>query len=344
MLVLLLLVRQFPSLAKEGTGLTSLHHSAIETHHSLHFPMDGALQYWSIGGATVSSKSFVRLTPASHSRSGWLLNNHAIRSDNWEMEVAMSLRSPNTIGGDGFGIWVLNRTMFETTGDETISLDDNVLGMANNFNGFGVIFDTYDNDENGKNPMAMVLYNDGSKTAWDHDKDFDHDALVQNFNNLETRCTLYSPKNERDLILILRYQSGILHVYTRDLEYEKNQFCLAVELNNKTKDTHSFAFTALTGAVADIHEIKSVTVQYLDKDSPVVDDWSLAHVGILKKTMWKTLLHWIICATGGAYLCWLSSEEYFEFEENIKGNTSILCTKINNSRKFSSTLSMVLYI
>jgi len=344
MLVLLLLVRLCPTLANEETGLSSLHHSAIETHHSLYFPMDAALHYWSIGGATVSGKSFVRLTPASHSRSGWLLNNKAIRSNNWEMELTMSIRSPNTLGGDGFGIWVLNRTMLETVGDENIRLDGNVLGMVSNFNGFGVIFDTYDNDVNGKNPMAMVLYNDGSKTVWDHDKDFEDDALAQTFNSLDARCTLYSPKNERDLNLILRYQHGVLHLYTKDPAHEEHQFCLAVELNNKTKDTHSFAFTALTGAVADIHEIKAVTVQYLDKDSPEVDDWSLARVGILKKTLRKTLLHWIICAICGAYLCWLSSEEYLDFEENFKGNTAILCSNINNSRKYSSMLSMVLYI
>jgi len=344
MLVLLLLGRLFPSLAEEEAGFLSLHNQAIETEHSLHFPMEGALQHWTIGGATVSANSFVRLTPAVDSRSGWLLNNNAIQSDNWEMEVTMSIRSINFLGGDGFGIWVLNRTTLHYGEDEDFRLDGNVLGMRNNFDGFGVIFDTYDNDGDGRNPTVMVLWNDGLKTNWDHDKDFNEDSLTQASEQLETRCTLFLPQNEPFFKITLRYQLGILHVYTSDWQNKKHEFCLAVMVNNNTKDTHSFAFTALTGAVADIHEIQAVTVQYLDKDTPEVDDWSLARQGSVKKSVWKSLLHWILCAICGGYLCWLSFWEYSELEENLKGNTSILCRKIKVSRKLSSWFSIGLYI
>lgn len=333
-----MLARLFSTLAIEGQDWSSIHHMTIETHHSLYHPMDAALQYWTIGGATVSATSFVRLTPAAHSRSGWLLNNNPIRSDDWEMDVTISIRSENSLGGDGFGIWVLNRTMFEKTGNEKIRLDGDVLGMVNNFNGFGVIIDTYDNDNDGKNPMVMVFWNDGSKKMWDHDKDFIDDALG------DKRCTLNSLKNEQYLRLILIYQFGTLNVYKSDPNHKGHKFCLSVELNNKTKDTHVFAFTAMTGAVADVHEIKAVSVQYLDKDSPVADSWSMDRQGVYTSTIWKTRLHWIICAISGTYICWLSSQEYFLFEQNVKGNTSILCSKINNSRKVSSMLSILLFI
>jgi len=218
------------------------------------------------------------------------------------MDLTISIRSETSLGGDGFGIWVLNRTMFEKT--EKIRLDGNVLGMVNNFNGFGVILDTYDNDEDGKNPMVMVFWNDGSKTVWDHDKDFVDDAFVETqHNNRRTRCTLNNSKNNEYLRLMLVYQFGILQVWTSDHKHKGHQFCLSVELNNKTKDTHSFAFTAMTGAVADVHEIYSVSVQYLDKDTPVVDSWSMDRQGVYTTQIWKTWLHWIICMISGTYLC-----------------------------------------
>lgn len=303
MLVFLMLARLFPILAIEGQDWSSIHHMAIETHHSLYHPMDASLRYWTIGGATVSATSFVRLTPAIHSRSGWLLNNNVIKSDNWEMDVTISIRSENSLGGDGFGIWVLNRTMFENTGDEKIRLDGDVLGMVNNFNGFGVILDTYDNNQDGKNPRVMVIWNDGSKTVWDHDKDFVDDAFVENQDNdIQARCTLNNPKNKPYLRLILLYHSGLLNVYTSDPDHN-NQFCLSVELNNKTKDTHSFAFTAMTGAVADVHEIKAVSVQYLDKDTQVLDSWFVDRLGTYTTQIWKTRLHWTFCMILGTYLC-----------------------------------------
>jgi len=300
MLVLLMLARLFLMLPTKGQGQdwASIHHGTIETHHSLYHPMDASLHYWSIGGATVSGTSFVRLTPAAHSRSGWLLNNEVIKSDNWEMDVTISIRSEASLGGDGFGIWVLNRTMFEE--DEKVRLDGNVLGMANNFNGFGVILDTYDNDENGKNPMVMVFWNDGTKTTWDHDNDFVEDAV--DTPNRQTRCTLISAK-KKYVTLILVYQFGILNVYTSDPKHKGYQFCLSVELHNKTKDTHSFAFTAMTGAVADVHEIKAVAVQYLDDDTPLVDSWAMDRQGVYATQIWKTWLHWIICMISGIYLC-----------------------------------------
>jgi len=300
-MLVLLLLGLFSSLAKEGAGVFSLNHQRIENQHSLYSPMD-TLQHWTIGGATVSATKFVRLTPASHSRSGWLINNEAIRSENWEMEVSMSIRSAGSFGGDGFGIWVLNRSMLEKNGNESVRFEGNVLGMRDNFDGFGVIVDTYDNNGDGRNPIVMVLWNDGSEIEWDHDEDFEHDSFNNTFDKLHIRCTLILHQKVQFLKIMLRYQRGVLHVYTSESENSEWQFCLAAQLNNKTKDTHSFAFTALTGAVADIHDLQTIIVQYLDEDSPEVDDWTLARQGALKKSTWKSLFHWIACTICGCYL------------------------------------------
>merc|ERR1712218_429801 len=99
---------------------------------------------------------------------------------------------------------------------------------------------------------------------------------------LASSCIL-EYRNKAQVTVLLRYQKGSLHIYT-DLdgdEGEEHQYklCLAVKIDIKCIDTHNLAFTAHTGAVADIHDLTSITVRYLDKDDPELDDWLVARQG-----------------------------------------------------------------
>ena len=40
----------------------------------------------------------------------------------------------------------------------------------NQWEGLGILIDTYDNDHNGKHPYLSAFWNDGT-TEWDHDND-----------------------------------------------------------------------------------------------------------------------------------------------------------------------------
>jgi len=343
MFLLLVVMKLLSSMAEEGPGSGGSHHLPVENHHSIYPPMDASLHYWKFGGSTVAGRSFLRLTPSSQSRSGWLVNDFAIGSKDWELQVAVSVRSAFHIGGDGFAIWVLDRSMLKDLENDHKGIQGNVLGLRQNFKGFGVIFDTYDNNGDRRNPSVSVLENDGSKRKWNHDEDFDPDRVKTPHNEFDTYCQLEYRNKEKNPVIMLRYQSGVLHVYT-DQDGQGFKACLAVKLDISTMNSHSFAFTALTGAVADIHEILSITVRYLDKNDPELDDWSVARQGTVSKIGWKTVLHWVLCVVVGGYVSWMTYQDYTVFQTNITRNTALMCSKINASRQTSSKVCAGLYI
>lgn len=53
-------------------------HYPIEAHHSLHPPLDHSQIYWNYGGSTVLAKKFLRLTPSTQGRQGWMWNEYAL--------------------------------------------------------------------------------------------------------------------------------------------------------------------------------------------------------------------------------------------------------------------------
>jgi hypothetical protein len=52
----------------------------VEAHHSLHPPLDHSQVYWIIGGSTVMTKKYLRLTPATQGRQGWVWNEYPVVS------------------------------------------------------------------------------------------------------------------------------------------------------------------------------------------------------------------------------------------------------------------------
>merc|ERR1719334_1139827 len=166
----------------------------------------------------------------------------AIQAEEWEMQILFSVRSTYHLGGDGFAIWVIDHD--DSDSGENLQrsewVEGGVHGMRDDFNGFGIIFDTYDNDQNRKNPAVLVLKNDGSPRTWDHDKDFDPDRVKEAHKAIDTTCQLdYRNTAVTDTGLtrvMLRYQAGILHVYT-DSTTSGYKVCLAVKLDIRTLDT-----------------------------------------------------------------------------------------------------------
>lgn len=136
------------------------HHLPIESHHSLHHPFDISMPYWKYGGSTVCTESFIRLTPNAQSRSGWIFNEFQLQSSDWEIEVHFNVRADYHIGGDGWAIWILNDTHHprkQRIANHYNFLSGDLFGMVSNFEGFGVIFDTYDNDGKRDNPSIFVI-------------------------------------------------------------------------------------------------------------------------------------------------------------------------------------------
>lgn len=143
--------------AKPGTAAS--HHSPIESHHSLQRPFDVSMPYWKYGGSTVATESFIRLTPDRASRSGWLFNEFELQSSDWEIELhfSISAQKGSHLGGDGMAIWILNDRHHPRRNKAHNYLSGPVMGMMEKFQGFGVVLDTFDNDQNKKNPAIYAL-------------------------------------------------------------------------------------------------------------------------------------------------------------------------------------------
>ena len=264
-------------------GSASSHQGPISTHHSLFHPFDTSLLHWRIGGSTVTTSSFIRLTPNSQSKKGWLFNLAKLDSKQWEMEIHFSVKATYHIGGDGMAFWVLTPSMHPSMSNNHHNwLAGSLFGMREDFKGFGVILDTYDNDAKRDNPAIFVLKQSNNKNSstqitWDHDSDFKKtmvkEAVTDEFDFV---CT--SEYRNRDLVkLILRYVDETLHVYINT--GKKYVLCLAVKMGIDTHGMH-FAISAMTGQVADTHEIYMISTRYLtDADAHSIDDRKLKKAG-----------------------------------------------------------------
>ena len=80
--------------------------------------------------------------------------------DWWEVELQFRVTGRGRIGADGLAFWYTATKGFEGP----------VFGSSDRWNGLGVFFDSFDNDNKHNNPYIMAMVNDGSKN-YDHQKD-----------------------------------------------------------------------------------------------------------------------------------------------------------------------------
>jgi len=93
-----------------------------EPHHSLHAPMDTSQSYFTFGGSTVATKKYMRLTPSTQDRKGFVWNEYPMESDDFEVEVKLEIFSTPHFGGDGMGIWFLNAEQDPSVSSEPSAL------------------------------------------------------------------------------------------------------------------------------------------------------------------------------------------------------------------------------
>lgn len=110
------------------------------------------LAHWELGKAAVATDHYVRLTPKLPSREGSLWNlvpMHHISS--WTAHLGFRVHGDPKMGADGFAFWYQMRPRY---------LGGPIVGLGSNeqlTDGFGVIFDTFDNDGMNDNPAVVVV-------------------------------------------------------------------------------------------------------------------------------------------------------------------------------------------
>jgi len=108
--------------------------------------------------------SLTRDTPAS---TGIAFNSFPLTREHWVVDVTIRVWGASTIGADGMALWVVDAASAGRRGS--------LFGIAEDFQGIGVLVDTFDNDGSGHHPYIALVYNDGTR-SFSHDHDHGHAA------------------------------------------------------------------------------------------------------------------------------------------------------------------------
>lgn len=234
--------------------------TTVIEHHSFSPPLledyygEGELPHWTLGGTTVVTDSFVRLTTELGSTVGHLWNDEPLMMPSFEIIIGFRVHSPRGTGADGFALWL-------TT--ERSNVVGPLFGHNNVFTGIGLLFDSYDNDLKRDNPMVGLIKNSAlNSRRFTPLKDF--------FGEMEGSC-VFDYRNTAQSTLAtarLTYQRGTVHVYLSRSNEEAETLCFTargIELDLDRKK-YFIGLTAETGGVSDTHDVVFLHTQPLDGD------------------------------------------------------------------------------
>ncbi|XP_078056144.1 protein ERGIC-53-like [Mustelus asterias] len=222
-------------------------HRRFEYKHSFKGPhlvlRDGTVPFWAHHGSALPNSERIRVVPSMRSQSGSVWAKNIFASENWEVEVSFRISGRSRVGADGLAIWYTRGS--GPTGP--------VYGAADQWDGVGIFFDSYDNDGRMNNPVILVVGNDGQLT-YDHANDGGSQVLGSCFRDYRNT---YHPVGAR-----IRYHHKILQVHLNMgvTDFDDNyELCTEVRDMNLPLSGY-FGVSAATGGVADDHDILSFLV------------------------------------------------------------------------------------
>ncbi|XP_077993301.1 protein ERGIC-53-like [Glandiceps talaboti] len=198
---------------------------------------DNSVPFWEYGGSALASDEQVRVTPSLRSKRGYVWTKNTVPFDNWEVEIVFRVSGRGRVGADGLAFWY--RVDKGQSGP--------VYGSTDRWNGLGVFFDSFDNDNQRNNPYILSMVNDGMK-SYDHNSDGLSQQLggcLRDFRNkpYPVRAKIEYYKNT----LTLWFHSGM----TEGAAYE---MCMRADNVMLPKNGY-LGISAATGGLADDHDV-----------------------------------------------------------------------------------------
>ncbi|XP_069078238.1 protein ERGIC-53-like isoform X2 [Pleurodeles waltl] len=148
---------------------------------------NGDVPFWDYYGDAIPGTEEVRLVPSLRSKSGSIWTKYNASFEHWEVQISFRITGRGRSGADGLAVWY-TRQRGET---------GSVYGASDLWDGVGIFFDTFDNDDRKNNPIILVVGNNG-KLVYDHPNDGASQVLgacVRNFRNtphpFRARITYY---------------------------------------------------------------------------------------------------------------------------------------------------------
>eukprot|EP00474_Spongospora_subterranea_P008684 CRZ09142.1 hypothetical protein [Spongospora subterranea] len=319
-------------------GAPDTHRRPMEQHHSFHPPFDQASPYWKYGGdAIMTSKSAV-IVPPYQSRMGYMYNDYPLERKNWESEILVEVSSHRSLGGDGFTVACISGAMdpasqSQTSSDTLVnSFSGPIFGLREDFKGFAVVFDTYDNDGRRDNPSVFVIQNSDGKFKFNNDNDYADNYIRSTSSNLPCKCTADYRNLGKPFKVLLRYLDNVLHVYVDDSVKEVGyKFCLAVNVDIDADMEKHLAITAMTGELADAVKVASITTRYLDESDSTISDEMLEHSEKIGGSKWRQT-YWFLVTCTGLFLFGWTVRDIIQLSSFQKThvNPVYICNELNS--------------
>ncbi|XP_061398947.1 protein ERGIC-53 [Musca vetustissima] len=217
---------------------------------------DGTVPFWEYGGNAIASSEMVRVAPSLRSQKGAIWTKNQLNFDWWEVEIVFRVNGRGRIGADGLAFWYTTQK-----GD----YNGPVFGSSDRWNGLGIFFDSFDNDNKHNNPYIMAVLNDGTK-QFDHANDGTTQLLsgcLRDFRNkpFPTRARIEYYNN----VLTVLFHNGMTN---NNDDYE---MCLRADGVQLPKNGY-FGLSAATGGLADDHDVYHFLTTSLHPAGQIVEN------------------------------------------------------------------------
>lgn len=120
----------------------------------------GHVPFWTLGESAMVDGNDVRLISNNPKEKGTLWAHEQCHADQWEVQFEVTITGENDTPGKGLGFWYTSNIMSPGI----------LFGSEERYEGFGLLFDSYDDDGKNDNPIIMGWINDGTK-VFNHDTD-----------------------------------------------------------------------------------------------------------------------------------------------------------------------------
>ncbi|XP_050185931.1 protein ERGIC-53 isoform X2 [Myiozetetes cayanensis] len=218
---------------------------------------DGTVPFWVHTGNAIPSADQIRITTSLKSQKGSVWTKSKAAFEHWEVEVTFRVTGRGRIGADGLAVWFT----------EEQGLEGPVFGAADQWNGVGVFFDSFDNDGKKNNPGVIVVGNNG-KLLYDHQNDGATQALATCLRDFRNK-----PYPVR--VKIAYYQKTLTVLVNNGFTPDKDDYELCAKVEDMQLPAQGyFGISAATGGLADDHDVLSfLTFQLTEpgKEAPPAD-------------------------------------------------------------------------
>jgi len=123
-------------------------------------PDGGRVPFWTLGESASVDGSEVKLIGRDQKAKGTMWANEQCHADQWTAEFSVTVTGESDTPGKGLAFWYTSNIMQPGI----------LFGSEERYEGFGLLFDSYDDDGKNDNPIIMGWINDGTK-VFNHDTD-----------------------------------------------------------------------------------------------------------------------------------------------------------------------------